>query len=536
MKKITTLTLLSFVAISAAAQLSFTEIQIMPGSGSSNPGRMTAINGTMYFQASRNTEGYELWATDGTTAGTRLVKDIFPGVASSQPKYFTPCNGKTYFLADSITVNSLCITNGATAGTEIVKNSYTNDFVAIDNMCELNGKLIFTAKNTTEGFELWESDGTSAGTKILKDINPGKDHGYPGRFIPYNNKLYFNAFDGVSEELWCTDGTAVGTIKVSNMNYLGAVIMDLSVLNNNLYYTATNANGRSLYKSDGTPTGTIHLTSLNAITGYPQVYTKPAVIGNKLYFATAEGNYLEQLWVTDGTSAGTIKLMNNPYAGSVSEITGFDGNAYFIYEDTHQTYIYSTDGTVSGTGVASAFAKYATQNPFDYISNLTVYNGNLFFIARSINDGSLQLYAITPNKQVLNIKPTGSTIPATMQSSIQSLCVLNNKLLVSASFNQNQDFELWAIEGTPTGISNNSAKTVQSFTLYPNPANNMLHFTTANTYKQAHIYIANKLGQTILAEDITGKNTISLQDIAPGIYTVTIDADGTRETQQLTIQ
>ena len=40
----------------------------------------------------------------------------------------------------------------------------------------------------------------------------------------------------------------------------------------------------------------------------------------------------------------------------------------------------------------------------------------------------------------------------------------------------------------------------------------------------------------VLAEDMTGKNTISLQGIAPGIYTATIDADGVRETQQLTIQ
>ena len=521
---------------SATAQLSFTEIQIMPGPASSEPAIMTAINGTMYFKAGRNTDGYELWATDGTAAGTRLVKDIFPGVASSDPRSFTPCNGKTYFLADSVTVFSLCVTDGTTAGTQIIKNSYSNDFVAIPgNMCELNGKLIFTAHNTTEGTELWETDGTSAGTKLLKDINPGKDGSDPRQFTPYKNKLYFYSYDGVSQELWCTDGTAAGTIKISNMNYFGAVIMDLNVLNNSLYYTATNTNGRSLYKSDGTTAGTVHLASLNANTRYPQVYTESAVVGNKLYFATAEGLYLEQLWATDGTSAGTIKLMNNPYTGSVSEITAFDGNAYFIYEDTHQTYIYSTDGTVSGTGVASAFAKYATQNPFDYIVNLTVFNGNLFFTALSIHDGSVQLYAITPDKQVLNIKPTGSSVPSTMYTAGQTLCVLNNKLLASASFNQNQDFELWSIEGTPTAIST-AAKAASTFTLYPNPANNVLHISTAGTYKKASITLTNALGQMVLTENITDKNTVSLQGIAPGIYNATIDADGIRETQKLTIQ
>lgn len=535
MKKITTLTLLSLVTISAAAQLSFTEIQIMPGAESSTPGRMKSINGTMYFQAHRKAEGTELWATDGTPAGTRFVKDLFPGVANSNPRNFTPCNGKVYFIADSLIVNNLWVTDGTTAGTQALKNSFQDGFMAIEYMAELNGKLIVTAKNATTGFELWESDGTSAGTKLLKDINPGQEHSNPGPYVLYNNKLYFRAFDGTSEEIWCTDGTATGTLKISNINYPGAVIRDLNVVNNSLCFTATNTNGRSLYKSDGTSAGTTHLVSLNTHKGYPH-HTESVVIDNKLYFATDEGNYLEQLWATDGTSAGTVRLMKDPYHGTARNITAFNGKVYFVYSDKFGAYIYSTDGTAVSAGVAKAFSQYTIGNPFDNILSLTVYNGSLYFIAHSSHKSTMQLYAITFYKQILNIKPAGNTMSNTMFGTIQDLCVHNNKLWANASFNNNEGFELWSIEGTPTGISNTAVKVANAFILYPNPANHVLHVTTASTYKTARITITNAVGQIVLTENITYKNTISLQGIAPGIYTATIDADGIRETQLLTIQ
>ena len=44
------------------------------------------LSGTLYFVGNDGANGYELWKSDGTTAGTVMVKDIAPGSASSAGK------------------------------------------------------------------------------------------------------------------------------------------------------------------------------------------------------------------------------------------------------------------------------------------------------------------------------------------------------------------------------------------------------------------------------------------------------------------
>src|SRR5690606_13893239 len=103
--------------------------------------------------------GYELWRTDGTTAGTIMLKDINPSPAGSMPMEFYVYNEKLYFRAD----------------------------------------------NGTDGYELWVTDGSEAGTIMLKDIHP-TGHSNPSLFTEYNGKLFFSAQDGTTGyELWATD-------------------------------------------------------------------------------------------------------------------------------------------------------------------------------------------------------------------------------------------------------------------------------------------------------------------------------------------
>src|SRR5215203_2217376 len=69
------------------------------GTESSFPELFTQVGDTTFFRARDSEHGVELWKTNGTAAGTSLVKDINPGNAGSYPEYLTPFRGMLYFVA-----------------------------------------------------------------------------------------------------------------------------------------------------------------------------------------------------------------------------------------------------------------------------------------------------------------------------------------------------------------------------------------------------------------------------------------------------
>jgi ELWxxDGT repeat protein len=136
---------------------------IRPGASGSFPRQMVNVNGVIFFIANDGSTGYELWKSDGTPGGTVLVKDIRPGTSSAFYEFFPPVNP-----------------------------SLTN----------VNGTLFFVAYDGTNGYELWKSDGTSSGTVLVRDINPGASWAFsPWRdpwFTNVNGTLYFVADDGTT--------------------------------------------------------------------------------------------------------------------------------------------------------------------------------------------------------------------------------------------------------------------------------------------------------------------------------------------------
>ena len=132
---------------------------ILPGGGFDLP----VINNEIYFYGYDPVNGNELWKSDGTEAGTLLVKDIFPGTDSSTPLWFTT-DGKTLF---------------------------------------------FTANDGVHGMELWQSDGTEAGTMMIKEIYPGNNSSGPSYLSVQGIGLFFNADDSINgQELWAINLTS----------------------------------------------------------------------------------------------------------------------------------------------------------------------------------------------------------------------------------------------------------------------------------------------------------------------------------------
>src|SRR5207245_10896198 len=118
---------------------------LAPASGARCPDGLTAVNGTLFFVADDPTNACELWKSDGTAAGTVLVKAFDP-----------------------------------TGGADSLPFGLTN----------VNGTLFFRGFDPANGTELWKSDGTAAGTVLVKDINPGSDGAGRDGLANVNGKLF----------------------------------------------------------------------------------------------------------------------------------------------------------------------------------------------------------------------------------------------------------------------------------------------------------------------------------------------------------
>ena len=367
-----------------------------------SPWCIKANGDKVLFLADDGLNGVNLWGSDGTQEGTNEVYDFKRSLFSGSPGSFTRSGGYLYFTVSNETQsgnavnrsNQLWKTDGTEAGTVLVR-----DFGAaswIENLCDYKGQLYFTTDWGSTGTELWKSDGTEAGTTLVYDLNPGfsssfprylvslngfllfsasappygeevwkydgttitllKDintdgSSYPGTLAKVGNKAYFFAVSGsTGKELWATDGTTDGTYLVKDIvpGPLGSgytPAQNIFGINGTVFFNYNNNSiGDELWKTDGTEGGTILVKDIFS-GGSGSEIKDMAALNGQLFFS-ARDNTGYGLWKSDGTAEGTIKIKN----GAVEGVTVADGILYFLGSDTeHGTEPWRSDGTAAGT-------------------------------------------------------------------------------------------------------------------------------------------------------------------------------------------
>ena len=345
---------------------------INPGSEDSDPRYFEKVNNTFFFSADDGKNGHELWKSDGTPDGTELVKDIVPGSEGSLPADLTNVNGTLFVSAndDSYTNNELWKSDGTTNGTELVKD--IGDIFY--ELTDVNGNLFFISGN---GYELLKSDGTQSGTVLVKN--------FP------QDKVFYNT-DGT--QLWKNDGNGNRT-QVSDINFNG--IYNLTYKDGIAYFSTLipgqDRAAAELWKSDGTQAGTVKLATFSeTFADYPvssgTLFANISSIGNiykdTVYFAVNTGAKGAQLWKTDGTANGTVlvkdmepgvQLVNS----AIKEVTNIDGSVFFEFRGE----VWKSDGTDSGTQKVDGLTDippelYITEE----ITNLVDVNGTLYFTVK----------------------------------------------------------------------------------------------------------------------------------------------------------
>ncbi|MFY2557373.1 HYR domain-containing protein [Corallococcus terminator] len=174
----------------------------------------------------------------------------------------------------------------------------------------VNGRLWFSSRRSEEP---WTTNGELGSTKLLKDIN-GNFSSSPRGFTGLGSLTFFSATDEeAGRELWKSDGTTSGTVRVADLRPgpLDASPDQLFAWKDHVYFWATGAEGATtLWKTDGTEAGTVSLqaATLRRADAYGIENTGFVGWGDSLFFAGADALGGRELWRTDGTEAGTVRV------------------------------------------------------------------------------------------------------------------------------------------------------------------------------------------------------------------------------------
>ncbi len=409
------------------------------------------------FFAATNSTGRELWTTDGSTDGTHLLKDIYVGPVSSENPYNPTLMGNsTSNLCFFTPVHpqygvELWVSDGSQTGTKLVSDlnqadkpvevsqmlpssdglfvlgkndglpypnlfriNEENDlenvlekessfhFVRLSNIEELNGEIYFGGVSSEDGIntnlndlykysdgstelvkrlwygnsnprslralndillfatfsnsgnELWKTNGTAEGTVQIRDIAPGQSNALPpsNNKIPLeylNEKYFFPANDGThGNELWMTDLTEEGTVLFVDIEdgSQSSDPLNFFKTDDKLFFTALKSGVRTLMVTDGEGSP-ISLLDDVSISKFFQA-------GSTVYFLEEYTQHYFSLWKTDGTADGTIEVLDLGYFYNMQPAVQFDGGLIYVddYNGTNRYDYYY----INNEGEQSIFA------------------------------------------------------------------------------------------------------------------------------------------------------------------------------------
>ena len=427
------ISLLLFTQTASIAQKSLKNVRTVTA--------LKAVNEKVFFAATDNVYGEELWVSDGTSDGTKLVKDINPGYYSSTPSDMTSYKGLLYFTA------------------------YTRQFER----------------------ELWKSDGTPEGTEMVVDLAPLEPYyggGYPMPIRIFKDHLYFTTAQG---GLYKSDGTQAGTVLIDEM--ANSRISMVTTGDNYLYYFKGT---EEIQRTDGTNLSSVPIPTDTEDNYFMGVYTA----GDKLFAVRASSQYQQiKLYSYDETAGWLmLKEFKAPIYGD-QEIENFTaiGNKLFFnfrtdYENVAPTdELWITDGSVSGTTLLKSFG-WSPHFSGSEMGSFIELAGTLFFRASNSASNALWRSDGTPAGTVkvhdVKIMPVIYNVP-------NPPAVSNGKLWFCGQLDLSDgNGELWSSDGTSSGTTlyADLVPAGGSFPYLLTTAQNDVYFITGTSYTSTTLW------------------------------------------------
>lgn len=446
--------------------------------------------------AGEDARGVELWITDGTGAGTRLIRDLCPGECSSYPHGLFGALGKAFFSGQNPGSFGHWATDGTAEGTVHLADSAPDpvgELLAIPPVT-VGGRVFYAAKDGPNGPQLWVSDGSPAGTRLAGAIRGSGPGSFPSGLVRTGGEVRFVACDGERRtvwrsggtaasttalaaasvpcsnnppkdlvvsggltfflrkdpsesvfQLWRTDGTEAGTLQLAASGYAeaGAAV----VFSGKVVFLVTDLDDGSatLWESNGSPAGTRKRFDLPAKAFFPRSLT---ALGPELYFvAETDSRRYRQLWRSDGTPAGTraVTSFDVPSSFAPLEIARAGSTVYFVASVlSHGNELWKTNGTLAGTALV---LPPTTDSAGKDVSNLVAFQGEVYFMAYASSGVDLRHGLWRSNGTAAGTKLVKALGPVTENPGYAEL---GGRLFFAAD-DVEHGLELWRTDGTAAG-------------------------------------------------------------------------------------
>ena len=276
-------------------------------------GPVKEVAGIAIFPFADETNGYELWTTDGTPEGTEMLLDINP-TGDSDPAMGVSVGGFHYFSAnDGVNGWELWKTNGTPGGTSMVKDIRPgSSSSSLSSFAELGGIVYFAADDGVAGSELWRSDGTLAGTYLVTDIFAGSPSSSPSGLTAIGSWVYFSAYAlGSGRELYRSNGTVTEMVADIWAGSEWSSPEGFTEFDNEIYFSADDGvHGKEIWKTNGTLAGTELVFDCDPGTDWSMSSLKAMTAAGVLFFRAGNGSG-DSIWRTEGTNATTAPVFTD---------------------------------------------------------------------------------------------------------------------------------------------------------------------------------------------------------------------------------
>jgi serralysin len=347
-----------------------------------------SLVGKLVFSVSTGSSQQDLWVSDGTEVGTIQIQGVHPVLAPSPSESFITLNGTVYFLA---------------AG--------------------------------PSGVELWRTDGTAAGTAAMQQQQTFSTSGSSARLLTSGaDGLYVVASGEVADVIWKIplDGSAPVALSlapsISSLSYLGGSVLFVvhdSVAGNSLNIVDQSGQSRALLEH-------VWPSAAGAVIG--QMVDADGFFA----FTVRDPVHGQELWRTDGTTAGTTRI--GDIAGADNLLAG-DGVVYFTVNGGAT--LWRTDGTAAGTVLVADPSQGGASN----ISDLHFMGAQIVFTA---NDGVHGTELWVSDGAPGGAHMVADIAPGSTGSNPLILSTTANSVTFRAT-NSTSGSEIWHSDGTSAG-------------------------------------------------------------------------------------